>query len=88
MTSQNLHHPDLQVNDLAHSDSGIRVGRVVEVELVEKLREPQPEAVVAKLDGEVDDHHDHGVTQEGGGEKLLGLVNGLQHHYWGVQILR
>ena len=71
MTSQNLHHPDLQVNDLAHRDGGIWVGRVVEVELVEELGEPQPEAVVAELDGEVDHHHDDCVSEERRREKLL-----------------
>ena len=65
------HEANLPVNDLAHSDSGIWVGGVVEAELVEELGEPEPEAVVAKLDGEVDHHHDHCVTKEGGGEELL-----------------
>jgi len=55
---------NLQVNDLADRNRGIWVCRVVEVELVEQLWEPEPEPVVAELDGEVDHHHDDCVSEE------------------------
>ncbi len=43
---------------LADVDGCIGIGRVELLQLVEELGEPEPEAIVAELDGEVDDDHD------------------------------
>ena len=74
-----MHPTNLQIYNFTHSDSGIGVGRIVKVKLVEQFRKPEPESIVAKLYGEVDHHHDYRVAQMGGREKLFGLVNCLQY---------
>ena len=74
-----MYPTNLQIYNFTHSDSGIGVGRIVKVELVEQLRKPEPESIVAKLYGEVDHHHDDRVAQVGGRKELFGLVNGLQY---------
>ncbi len=45
--------------DLTDTDGFIGVGLVEVLQLVKELGEPEPESVVAKLDGEVDHDHDH-----------------------------
>ena len=44
---------------LADVDGIVGEGLVEDLQLVEELREPEPESVVAKLDGKVDHDHDH-----------------------------
>ena len=48
------------------------------LQFVEELREPEPEAVVAELYGEVDGDHGEGDADDVGGEELPGLVQTLR----------